>query len=101
MTISSIHSARIIELFAALNSRSPTTPRIRAKIEHLRNKLTVLGSDPPVEHELAAFNSLGRSSTNSIVLADPTVAEEHAHIVHFSTGFVLRTLWEGRAPGRR
>lgn len=61
----------------------------------MRNKLTVLGSDPPVEHELAAFNSLGRASTNSIVLADPTVAEEHAHIVHVSTGFTLCTLWKG------
>lgn len=43
-------------------------------------KLVRVGADPPIEHTLSSFNSLGSHPDNSIVL-DPPALAEHATIV--------------------
>lgn len=43
-------------------------------------KLVLVGSDPPVEHALKSFNTLGSFADRSIVVNDPGVAWHHAHI---------------------
>ena len=43
-------------------------------------KLIVIAGDERQEHELAAFNSIGRHPDNTIQILDRIISKEHAHI---------------------
>jgi adenylate cyclase len=54
-------------------------------------KLILLGADPPTEHELGAFSSLGRHPDNTIQVLDRIVSKEHARITLGPNGrYILR-----------